>query len=125
MAETSRHDDADSHVLRSRSSGAVARIWGVPLCGVSSGCGEFRGWLGVVECAVADHGVQGQDAAVGQGEDGLVMAFALVAFALVVGPGDGVGAQGGEGGQEHGALEPLVAAVGDAPRHGSMSRSGV
>ena len=45
--------------------------------------------------------------------DGLVMAFALVAFALVVGPGDGVGAQGGEGGQEHGALEPLVAAVGD------------
>ena len=51
--------------------------------------------------------------------------FALVAFALVVGPGDGVGAQGGEGGQEHGALEPLVAAVGDAPCHGSMSRSGV
>ena len=57
--------------------------------------------------------MQGQDAAVGQGEDGLVMAFALVSFALVVGPGDGVGAQGGEGGQEHGALEPLVAAVGD------------
>ena len=59
-------------------------------------------------------GVRGQDAAVGQGEDGLVMAFALLAFALVVGPGDGVGAQGGEGGQEHGALEPLVAAVGNA-----------
>ena len=39
--------------------------------------------------------------------------FALVAFALVAGLGDGVGAQGGEGGQEHGALEPLVAAVGD------------
>ena len=74
---------------------------------------------------VADHGVQGQDAAVGQGEDGLVMAFALVSFALVVGPRYRVGAQRGEGGQEHGALEPLVAAVGDAPRHGSMSRSGV
>ena len=86
MAETSRHDDADSHVLRSRSSGAVARIWGVPLCGVSSGCGEFRGWLGVVECAVADHGVQGQDAAVGQGEDGLVMTLALGSFALVISP---------------------------------------
>ena len=69
--------------------------------------------------------MQGQDAAVGQGEDGLVMAFALVAFALVVGPGDGVGAQGGEGGGEHGALEPLVAAMGDAPHHGSMSQSGV
>ena len=41
-------------------------------------------------------------------------AVCLVSFALVVGPG-------GEGGGEHGALEPLVAAVGDAPRHGSMS----
>ena len=28
-----------------------------------------------------------------QGEDGLVMTLALVSFALVVGPGDGVGAQ--------------------------------
>ena len=37
----------------------------------------------------------------------------------------GVGAQGGEDGQECGALEPLAAAVGDAPRCGSMSRSGV
>ena len=54
-----------------------------------------------------------RQAAVGQGENGLVMAFILVAFALVVGPGDVVGAQGGEGGQEYGALEPLVAAVGD------------
>ena len=45
------------------------------------------------------------------------MAFALVSFALVVGLGDGVGAQGGEGGQEHGAFEPLVAAVGEcSPR---------
>ena len=61
----------------------------------------------------------------GQGEDGLVMVFALVSFALVVGLGDGVGAQGGEGGGEHGALEPLVAAVGDAPHHGSMSQSSV
>ena len=52
-------------------------------------------------------------AAVGQGEDGLVVAFTLVAFALVVGPGGGVGAQGGEGGQEHGSLESLVVAVGD------------
>ena len=54
------------------------------------------GWLGVVEGAVSDHGVQGEDAAVGQGEDGLVVAFALGSFALVVGPGDRVGAQGSE-----------------------------
>ena len=65
--------------------------------------------------------MQGQDAAVGQGEDGLVVTFPLLAFALVVGLGDGVGAQGGEGGGERGALEPLVAAVGDAPCRGSMS----
>lgn len=69
--------------------------------------------MGVVEGVVADHGVQGQDAAVGQGEDGLVVTFPLLAFALVVGLADGVGAQGGEGGAEHGALEPLVACVGD------------
>ena len=37
--------------------------------------------------------------------------FALVAFALVVGPRNGLGAQGGGG--EHGAFESLVAAVGD------------
>jgi len=73
-----------------------------------------------------DHGVKGQDAAaVGQGEDGFPRRFALIAFALVVGPGDGVGAQGGEGGQEYGSLEPLVAAVEDASRRGPMSRSGV
>ena len=57
--------------------------------------------------------MQGQDAAVGLGEVGLVVAFTLVSFALVVGPGDGVRAQGSEGGQEHGSLESLVAAVGD------------
>ena len=73
-----------------------------------------------------DHGVKGQDAAAGgQGEDGFPRRFALIAFALVVGPGDGVGAQGGEGGQEYGSLEPLVATVEDASRRGPMSRSGV
>ena len=46
----------------------------------------------VVEGAVVDHGVQGQEAAVGQGEDDLVVAVPLVAFALVVVSGDGVGA---------------------------------
>lgn len=72
--------------------------------------------------AVAGRGVQGRDAAVGQGEDGLAQgALPWVTFVLVVGLVDGVGAQGGEGRGEHGALEPLVAAAGDAPHHGSMS----
>ena len=39
-----------------------------------------------------DHGVQGQEAAGGQGEDDLVVAVPLVAFAVVVVSGDGVGA---------------------------------
>ena len=51
--------------------GGPGEAGGVPLCGVSSGCGWFRGWLRVVEGSVADHGVQGEDAAVGQGEQGL------------------------------------------------------
>ena len=34
-------------------------------------------------------------------------------FALVAGPRYRVGAQRGEGGQEHGSFAPLVAAVGD------------
>ena len=67
----------------------------------------------VVGGVVADHGVQSQGAAVGQGEDGLVVTFPPLAFVLLVSLADGAGAQGGEGGQGNGALEPLVAAVGD------------
>ena len=48
----------------------------------------------------------------GQGEDGLAWAFALVSFALVVGAADRVWSEGGEGGAEHGAFEALVAGVG-------------
>lgn len=44
----------------------------------------------VVEGGVAEHGVQGEDAAVCEGEDGLVVSFSLLAFLVVVGPGDGV-----------------------------------
>ena len=40
-------------------------------------------------------------------------ALALVPFALVVGAGDGI-CQGGEGGQEHGVFESLVAGAADA-----------
>ena len=41
--------------------------------------------------------MQGQDAAVGQSEIGLVMTLALISFALVIGPGDG--SEPGVGGQ--------------------------
>ena len=34
----------------------------------------------VVEGSVAEHGVKGQDAAVCEGEDGLVVSFSLFAF---------------------------------------------
>ena len=43
----------------------------------------------------------------------MARAFALVSFALVVGPGGGVGAQRGEGRQEHGSLESFVSGVVD------------
>ena len=46
-----------------------------------------------MEGVVAGHGVKGRVAVVGQGEDGLVVTFPLLAFALVVGLADGVGAQ--------------------------------
>ena len=48
-----------------------------------------------VEGVVADRGVQGQDASVGQGEDGLAQDVFPVVFALVVGTRDGDGAQRG------------------------------
>lgn len=86
--------------------------WG-PLCGVSSGRDKLVGWLGVVEGVVSEHRVEGEDASVGEGEDGLVVAFALGDFALVVGAADRVRAWGGKGGVEHDSLEALVADVRD------------
>jgi hypothetical protein len=65
----------------------------------------------LVECAVLEHREQDVDPAAGQADEGGVVAFALGAFAVVVGPGGGV-VQGGERGQEQGPLEVLVAAVG-------------
>jgi hypothetical protein len=62
--------------------------------------------LWVVEAVVADHGVQGQDTVVGQGEDGLVVTFPLLVFALVVGPGDGAGAR--EAKEDRNIVKPRV-----------------
>ena len=49
----------------------------VPLCCVSSGEGGFGD---VVEGAVSEHGVEDAESAVGESDDGLVVAFALAAF---------------------------------------------
>ena len=57
--------------------------------------------------------MQGEDAVVREGDEGSAQAFALVAFAPVVGATGRVGAQEGEGGAEHGALESPVAGVED------------
>ena len=64
-----------------------------------------------VECAVADHGVEDVAASSGEGDEGLVVAFALADLAVVVGPGDGV-AQSRESGQKESSFEYLVAPPG-------------
>ena len=60
---------------------------------------------------VAEHGEQDVAAASGEADEGGVVAFALGAFAVVVGAAGGVG-QGGERGEEEGPFEVLVAASG-------------
>ncbi len=78
----------------------------MPLCPSSSG-----GWgLGLVEGAVAEHGVDEVAAASGQGDQRLVVFFALGAFAVLVGPRERV-FQGGEGREEQGAFEDFVASA--------------
>ena len=43
------------------------------------------GFWWVVEGAVSEHGVEDAESAVGESDDGLVVAFALAAFAVIVG----------------------------------------
>ena len=81
---------------------------GVPLCCLSS---HEDGFWWVVEGAVSEHGVEDAESAVGESDDGLVVAFALAAFAVVVGAAFRVGADDREGRQEECAFEPLVPAV--------------
>ena len=59
----------------------VVELGDVPLCGLSSS----KLVLGFVECAVAEHGVEDVAASAGEGDEGLVMAFALGDLAVVVG----------------------------------------
>ena len=79
--------------------------------------GWFRrprpGWVragGLVGLAGAEHGEDDVAAAAGQADQGGVVAFAFGSLAVVERLGRGV-AQGGERGQEHGVLEPVVAAA--------------
>ena len=65
---------------------------------------------GLVGLASDEHGEDDVAAAAGQADEGGVVAFAFGSFAVVEGFGGGV-AQGGEGGQEHSVLEPVVSAA--------------
>nr|AAF08612.1 unknown [Mycobacterium avium] len=71
----------------------------------SSGCG-------LVDSVVAQHGPQDVEAPAGQGEDGLGVGFAFGSFAVVVGPGCGVGTDGDLGGQVTGSQQSSVVAAG-------------
>jgi hypothetical protein len=58
-----------------------------------------------------EHGEDDVAASSGEADDGGVVAFAFGAFAVVEGFGLGR-AEGGERGEEHGVLQPMVAASG-------------
>lgn len=62
----------------------------MPLCRLSSSQ-RLIGRLRLIEGAVSEHGEYDTDSAMGKGDDGLIMAFALVAFAVVVDTGNRVG----------------------------------
>lgn len=65
----------------------------------------------LVEGAVAEHGVENVAASSGESDKGLVVAFALSDFAVVVGARDRI-AEGGEGGEKQRPLQDLVSASG-------------
>ena len=79
----------------------------MPLCVLSNA----ERLLNFVERSVTEHGEEDVASASGEGDEGLVVAFALGDLAVVVGPGDGV-AQCREGGQEQCSFEYLVASPG-------------
>jgi hypothetical protein len=64
-----------------------------------------------VEGAVSQHGEEDVTAASGECDEGLVVAFALGDFSVVVGPRDRV-SECCEGGQEQGTFEDLVSSSG-------------
>ena len=75
------------------------------LMSLSSG----EGVAGVIEGAVAEHRVEDVDAASSQGDERLVVTFALGDLAVVVGAGGGV-AEGCECGEEQRPFQRPVAA---------------
>jgi len=64
---------------------------------------------GAVGLSGAEHGQDDVAAAAGQTDEGGVVAFAFGAFTVVEGSGGWI-AEAGEGGEEHGVFEPVVAA---------------
>lgn len=76
---------------------------------VETRLGSDRLARSLIEGAVAEHGVEDVGTASGEGEECLVVAFALADLAVVVDAGFGV-AERGERGEEHRVLEDLVPA---------------
>ena len=67
--------------------------------------------MGLINCAVAEHGVEHVAASACECDEGLVVALALGDLAVVVGTGDGV-AESRESGKEQRAFEDFVASFG-------------
>lgn len=70
---------------------------------------------GLVGLSVAEDRVEHVDLASGQGDEGLVAAFAFGSLAVVEGPRGGVALDGAERGLVEDAFEGLVAAYGALP----------
>src|SRR5882757_1725763 len=70
------------------------------------------GSCGLVGGVVSEHGPQDVEASPGQCDYGLGVGFAFGPFAVVVGAGDGVGADGALGRQVAGAQQATVVAAG-------------
>src|SRR5690625_511551 len=85
--------------------------WGV-LLSCSSSCWSKLCWARFVERPVSEHGEQHVSSSTGEGDDGLVVAFAFGAFLVVVGPRGGVAFNRSKSRQKQDAFEDFVAASG-------------
>src|SRR5690625_2727522 len=98
-------------LLDTSTTNHVYPSWGV-LLSCSSSCWSKLCWARFVERPVSEHGEQHVSSSTGEGDDGLVVAFAFGAFLVVVGPRGGVAFNRSKSRQKQDTFEDFVAASG-------------